>query len=223
MFSYVFMKMLEMRPRSYDRQMERASKGRIRAIKTAVAGEIPDKSHVLEIGCGTGELAEMMIKQGATVYGFDINSNMAAVAQKRAGSSELKGKMTVRVMGVDGMDSLPDSAFDTVVSTLVFSELADDERRFAFKHASRVLKPGGGLVIADEVVPQKSWEKGLHKLVRAPMAAVTYLVSQATTRPIADLAGEITAAGFIVQKETRSHGDSFVIVVAVNSNQGRNP
>ena len=96
MFSYVFMKMLEMRPRSYDRQMERASRGRTRIIKIRVADEITDKSHVLEIGCGTGELAEMMIKKGAIVYGFDLNPRMVEVAEKRAGSDELKEKLTDR-------------------------------------------------------------------------------------------------------------------------------
>ncbi|NOY69846.1 MAG: class I SAM-dependent methyltransferase [Deltaproteobacteria bacterium] len=221
MFSYVFMKMLEMRPTSYDRQMELASRGGIRAVKIEVANEIPAKSHVLEIGCGTGELAEMMIKRGATVYGFDFNPNMVEVAVKRIESSGLKGKLSVHHMAVDGMDTLPDAAFDAAVSTLTFSELNDDERRFALKHAQRVLKPGGRLIIADEVIPEKFSKRLFHKLIRAPMVAVTYLVSKATTRPITDLAGEIAKAGFTVQKETRTHSDAFAIVVATSANQRR--
>jgi hypothetical protein len=34
------------------------------------------------------------------------------------------------------------------------------------------------------------------------------------SRPIADIAGELSEAGFIVEKETRSHGDAFALVVA---------
>lgn len=222
MFSYVFMKILEIRPQSYDRQIDRASRGRVRAVKTAVADEIQNGNYILEIGCGTGELAEMMIEQGADVTGFDVNPGMVEVARKRIKSARLKGKLTVHHMGVDGMDTLPDSAFDGVVSTLVFSELSDDERRFALKHAQRVLKPGGKLIIADEVIPGKFWKRLLHKLIRAPMVAATYMVSKATTRPITDLADEITAAGFTVQKENRSHGDAFSMVVAVRTNKRSN-
>ena len=60
MFSYVFMKILEGRPRSYDRRMDELSRGRVRAMKQAVAGEIPSGAHVLEVGCGTGELAALI-------------------------------------------------------------------------------------------------------------------------------------------------------------------
>jgi ubiquinone/menaquinone biosynthesis C-methylase UbiE len=112
------------------------------------------------------------------------------------------------------MDSLPSSDYDAVVSTLVFSELTADERGYALKHAARVLKPGGQLVIADEVVPRKAAARALQWAVRAPMLAATYLVSRASTRPIADLAGEVAEAGFHIDKEVRSHGDAFALVKA---------
>jgi demethylmenaquinone methyltransferase/2-methoxy-6-polyprenyl-1,4-benzoquinol methylase len=116
-------------------------------------------------------------------------------------------------MGVDGMDGLTDANFDFVVSTLVFSELNDDERRFALKHAARVLRPGGRLIIADEVVPKSALRRLVHHIARLPLFAATYLVSGKSTHPINDLAREINAAGFIVEKESRSRGDSFAIVV----------
>ena len=90
MFSYVFMKILEMRPRSYDQQMDKISRGRVRAAKEAVAGEIPKGSHVLEIGCGTGELAGLMIQRGATVEGFDLSSSMIQTAKQRITKNILK-------------------------------------------------------------------------------------------------------------------------------------
>jgi len=99
-----------------------------------------------------------------------------------------------------------------VVSTLVFSELTSDERGYALKHAARILKPGGHLVIADEVVPRKAAARILQWAVRAPMLAASYLVSRASTRPIKDLAGELAQAGFRIDKENRSHGDAFALV-----------
>lgn len=214
MFSYVFMKILEGRPRSYDRAMHRASGGRILGIKQAVAERVSSGARVLEIGCGTGELAALMIARGATVLGFDASAGMVRAAEERVAGQGLEGSFQVRHMGVDAMDSLEEGAFDAVVSTLVFSELSGDERRFALRHAHRVLGPGGLLVIADEVVPRSAGRRALHALGRAPLVAVTYLVSHAMTRPVEELAGEIRSAGFSVETEERSHGDAFALVVA---------
>jgi demethylmenaquinone methyltransferase/2-methoxy-6-polyprenyl-1,4-benzoquinol methylase len=186
----------------------------VRAIKEAVAAEIPQGAHVLEIGCGTGELAAMMVGRDASVDAFDASPAMVEHVRERITEEGLDARLTVRHMGVDGMDSLPPSHYDAVVSTLVFSELTADERGYALKHATRVLKPGGHLVIADEVVPRKVTARILQSAVRAPMLAATYLVSRASTRPIPNLAGEIAEAGFHIHKEVRSHGDAFSVVKA---------
>lgn len=215
MFSYVFMKILEGRPRSYEKIMNKASSGKVLKIKQSVAALVPEGARVLEIGCGTGELAVMCLARGADVDGFDLNPAMIQVAKERIASGGLESKFSVRQMGVDGMDGFAEAAYDTVLATLVFSELSDDERHYALKHAFRVLKAGGRTVIADEVVPGTFAKKMLHALVRAPMMVTTFLVSGHTTRPVADLAGELTAAGFTLEKDERSHGDAFALVVGI--------
>jgi demethylmenaquinone methyltransferase/2-methoxy-6-polyprenyl-1,4-benzoquinol methylase len=214
MFSYVFMKILEGSPRSYDRRMDRASRGRVRAIKESVAEAVPPEARVLEIGCGTGELAAMLIDRGAVVDAFDASPTMIELVRGRIEDEGLHEKLKVRHMGVDGMDGLPAGDYDAVVSTLVFSELSADERAYALEHSARILKPGGLLVIADEVVPRKAASRLLQSAVRLPMLAATYLASRASTQPIGDLAGEVAQAGFHVDKERRSHGDAFAVVKA---------
>ena len=214
MFSYIFMKILEAYPQTYDRRMDRLSRGRVKRVKEAVAAEVPTGAHVLEIGCGSGELAEMMIAKGATVTGIDTNPLMVEKALERMKARDLKDKVTIQKMGIDGMDGLPSSTFDTVVSTLVFSEFTGDERRFALKQSYRVLKPGGVFIIADEVVPRTAFRKILQAFVRLPLLAITYLVARTATHPIHDLRGELETAGFSIQKEVRSQGDTFALVVA---------
>jgi len=194
--------------------MEKASRGRVGEIKASVVQEVPQEATVLEIGCGTGELAVMLIVRGAFVDAFDASPDMVEYVRERIAEQELGTRLSVRHMGVDGMDSLPSSHYDAVVSTLVFSELTADERGYALKHAARVLKPGGQLVIADEVVPRKTTARILQWAIRAPMLAATYFVSRASTRPIADLAGEVAEAGFDIDKEVRSHGDAFSLLKA---------
>ncbi len=214
MFSYLFMKILEGRPRSYDRRMDKVSRGRVRAIKEDVAAEVPEGARVLEIGCGTGELAALLVGRGAVVDAFDASPAMVDVARERIAEECLDERLSVRQMAVDGMDSLPYAYYDAVVSTLVFSELTADERAYALEHAARALKPGGLLVIADEVVPRKTSAKILQSALRIPLLAATYLVSRAATRPIADLACEVAEAGFRVEREVRSHGGAFALVRA---------
>ena len=212
------MKILEMRPRSYDQRMDMVSRGHVRAVKEAVAREVPEKSYVLEIGCGIGELARLMIQRGCRVAGFDLSTSMVELCEERIEREGLGDAFSVRRMGVEGMDGLPGENFDAVVSTLVFSELNNDERRFALTHSARVLKPRGRIVVADEVVPVKAVRRVAHAVLRLPVLMLSYLVSGKSTRPIESLENEITDAGFIVEKELRSHGDSFAIVVGRKKN-----
>ncbi len=206
------MKLLERRPQSYDRLITKASLGKIRSAKNTIAAELNSAGHILEIGCGTGELTCMLAAQGAMVHGFDHNPEMIDFARQKCEAQNIENKISLQNMSVHAMDGLPTNDYDGVVATLVFSELSDDERQFALKHAQRVLKPHGIIVIADEAVPRKKLQKISHLLFRMPMLLATYLVTRTTTRPLLNPERELTAAGFIVEKEIRSHGDSFAIV-----------
>jgi hypothetical protein len=53
------------------------------------------------------------------------------------------------------------------------------------------------------------------------MLIASYLVSRSITRPISNLSGELTGAGFTVEKEKRSQGDSFALVVGRLESEGR--
>ncbi len=214
MFSYVFMKILESRPASYDRWMHRSSGGRIRAIKEAVAAAIAPGSRVLDVGAGTGELALLLAERGCSVVAFDASEAMVRCARERVARAGLSDRVEMHAKGVDAMVDLPNASFDAVVSTLVLSELSDDERALALHHALRCLKPGGLALVAAEVRARGPLRHALQRIVRAPMVAGTYLLSGATTRPVDDLAAAMRAAGFIVEAEQRWQGGILALVRA---------
>ena len=221
MFSYVLMKLLESRPPSYDRKMDTISGGRVRAIKELVANAVPAQGHVLEIGCGTGELASMLVERGHTVLGFDLSPSMVKTARQRIAQEGLEGRFKVRRMGVESMDKLQQEGFDAVVSTLVLSELTANERHYAIKEAARLLRDGGTLVIADEVVARGASQRLTQVLIRLPAVAATYLVTGSTTHPIPNLSGELERAGFDIDKEELSHRGTFALIIAHRPGQSR--
>ena len=199
------------REKYFEEQSRTTEKYVIPFIKETI--EINEETSVLEIGCGTGELATMLLTRGAVVTAFDVDPAMVAVARERVKNKGLITKLTIREMGIEGLDNLPSASYDAVVSTLVFSELSADERHFALKQSKRVLKSGGVLIIADEVVPHKAVRKRLQFLIRLPMLVLTYLVSRSSTHPLSNLAGDLSNAGFKVKKEIRSKGGTFAMVV----------
>jgi ubiquinone/menaquinone biosynthesis C-methylase UbiE len=209
------MKILESRPKRYDKGIAWLSRGQSEKIKARIVREhVQPGTRMLEIGVGTGTLAVMAAKKGASVLGFDICEAMLKVAREKVAEAKLGDNVRLREMGVGGMDSFADGSFDLVCSTLVFSELTKEEQTYALRHALRILTPGGKLALADEVKPTTTGKRLLHALARAPVALVTYLVTQSTTNAVRGLMQMVAEAGFVVDREERSSLDSFMYLVA---------
>ncbi|NOY24951.1 MAG: class I SAM-dependent methyltransferase [Oligoflexia bacterium] len=216
MLSYVFMKILEARPASYDRRIDRVDGGRSRAARQAVQARVADGSRVLEIGCGPGTLARSLAQRGCTVDAFDANRAMIEEARSQAGdlAGDLADHLHFRFMGVDGMDRYQAGAYDAVVSTLVLSELSDDERHYALGHVARVLRRGGLLLLAVEVPPTGTGARALHALARAPAVATTWLITGSSTRPVQHLRDDLAGAGLVLDDWSQNAGSALAVVVA---------
>jgi len=216
MSSYVFMKILESRPSRYDLGIAWLSLGRATKVKRRIVAEhVRPGTRLLDIGAGTGTLAVLAARAEARVLGFDVSAGMLRVAREKVKKAGLEDRVTLEEMGVAGMDRFEDESFDVVASTLVFSELSPDERNYALNHCRRVLRPGGHLVLADEVRPRGRAGRLLHALLRIPLAVVTFVLTQTTTRAVADLEDRVRAAGFRIDTCERSSLDAFLYLGAV--------
>jgi demethylmenaquinone methyltransferase/2-methoxy-6-polyprenyl-1,4-benzoquinol methylase len=117
-------------------------------------------------------------------------------------------------MGVAELDGEAAGSYDVVVSGLCLSELSDDEVAYGLRQARRLLVPGGLLLVADEVAPRSVAARILRGLVRSPLVALTWLVTQQTSHAVKDLPGRVAAAGFELVSQRRSGLGDFVEIVA---------
>ena len=221
MLSYIFMKILESRPRRYDSGINILTGGHARKIKNEIVAHwVRPGIKMLDVGCGTGALIADAAGAGARVTGIDISDRMLQVARRRFADSAIKDKGVLYHAGVTGLDELfPDHSFDLITATLVFSELYPAERIWALNELNRILKPSGRLVLADEVRPRARIKRWLHAMMRAPLAVVTYLVAQTGTRALHDIVNEVSRAGFSLLSEKRSFVDSFAVICAQKADQ----
>jgi demethylmenaquinone methyltransferase/2-methoxy-6-polyprenyl-1,4-benzoquinol methylase len=203
--SYVFMKVLESSAGRYDRGMRWLSRGRIARVYAAIAERVAaPELRILDLGCGTGEVALACAARGAEVVGIDRSADMLAVARSKSLPFGARGSVEWLQLGVAEIeDRFEPSSFDAVTGCLVFSELSSDEQEYALAVALTRLRPGGDLVLADEVVPESTRHRVAHRLTRLPLALITYLATQTTTRAVRGLAEAVEGAGFALIEEHR--------------------
>jgi ubiquinone/menaquinone biosynthesis C-methylase UbiE len=194
----VFMRWLENSPEDYDRGIELLTLGNIRRIKDEIAQtRIRKGMRVLEIGCGTGQLALMMARRGALVTAIDAAPRMLSEAEERVRAAHLEASVSLKFMdaALIGERFAPGS-FDLIVSTLVFSELPADQQRFVLESCRSLLAPGGRILIADEVIPSAWFGRVLYHIVRLPLALLTWLLTRTTTHSLRRFPALLEQAGF---------------------------
>jgi ubiquinone/menaquinone biosynthesis C-methylase UbiE len=195
--SYVYMKVLESAPQRYDRGMELLTLGRLDRVYHDIASLLKPGDRVLDLGCGSGMLAALLAHAGMRVVGVDISPPMLSVAARRIREEGVEKQVALRELGAVDLDTaFADGSFDAVVSTLVFSELSDEEIEYTLAECRRILSEGGRLFVADEMLPGSAWSRAVTFLLRLPFAVLAFLLTQNTTHRVARLGERIERAGF---------------------------
>lgn len=127
---------------------------RVRALheRTVELAGISSGQSVLDVGCGTGNLAFAVLRAvpGAVVTGHDPDAGALRMAARKA------GRRGVRLSLVQGYADrlLPeDGSVDHVVSSLALHHVDDAGREGFGREAHRVLRPGGRVTIVDFGAP----------------------------------------------------------------------
>lgn len=116
--------------------------------RLADAADLAAGQRVLEIGCGTGNLALLVKRRhpGATVVGLDPDPRALARATRKAARAGLAVQWD---RGFADELPYPDGSVDRVLSALMFHHLEPAGRRATLREVRRVLAPGGSLHLLD--------------------------------------------------------------------------
>ncbi len=135
----------------YDLFSNLVTLGRAAAMReqTVDLAALHPGERVLEVGCGTGEVARrarVRVGPHGHVSGIDPSADMIEVARKKAARASLE--IDYRVGAIEALP-YPDASFDVVLSSLMMHHLPDDLKSAGLAEVRRVLKPGGRLLIVD--------------------------------------------------------------------------
>lgn len=114
-------------------------------------GSVNKGESVLDIGCGAGVdtvFAARMVGPSGRVFGVDLIPEMLQRAEENLKLADIDNVTYEEAS--PGKLSFPDDSFDVVISNGVFNLVPDKTR--ALSETYRVLKPGGRLMIADQML-----------------------------------------------------------------------
>jgi len=112
--------------------------------------------NILEIGCGTGTLTEILVNEwpSASITALDIAPAMIKMAEQRVLSAEVSFKSSkkitsdrLRFLPADvemWAKNAPTASFDLIVSNACFQWLSKPKQTLG--HLRRMLRPGGALI-----------------------------------------------------------------------------
>ena len=92
--------------------------------------------------------------------------------------------------------------------------ISEDELIYTIGESKRILKPGGLLLVADEVRPGSIFKMVINCMIRLPLAVITYLITQTTIKALDNLPDKIKESGLLVKTIRLSKMENFIELVA---------
>lgn len=150
-------------------RLEATAYGRLQAIIHAdfIYRYISEGDYVLDAGSGPGRFSIEMARMGATVTVLDISDRQIEDARKKISEAKALGSINKFVVGdIIDLSMFPDDHFNAVVCFGGTISYTCEKRYEAVKELSRVIQPGGILLIS------VMCRMGVHNAVRKGMIPI---------------------------------------------------
>jgi 2-polyprenyl-3-methyl-5-hydroxy-6-metoxy-1,4-benzoquinol methylase len=153
--------------------------------KEYLVGLVRPDTSALELGCGNGILGISLAKKGLSVTGLDLSKKMITNAKKR---SKEEGLTNIRFEVTDLLSYDTDEKFDYVVLPYILNVFPDEQSvSEVVKKAISHLKPGGHLLIADEMRPKNALLSICVNILRIPVFMFFMITTGMSYHKIHDL------------------------------------
>lgn len=149
---YRFITMLVEKPGSRP-SIRREWRERFRSIAKRCRGR------VVELGCGRGELANVIHAAGHEVLGVDTNTKKIGIARETYPAIEFVESDIQTV-------ELPDASFETAVLAEVLEHVSEVVEDGMLSKAWRLLRPGGRLIVSvpnEDCIPHRNHIRGFDR------------------------------------------------------------
>lgn len=115
-----------------------------RLLLKQIAAHFPqlNKTAVLDFGCGIGSMTELLAADLPILQGTDVSEQSIAVARERLPKVPFKVSEATRL-------TYADASFDIIFAVCVFHHIPPELRVANVEELTRVLKPGGLLIIME--------------------------------------------------------------------------
>lgn len=137
-------RMWERRAHSWDSHRSPGLQRVVEAVLEAAGS--PAGQAVVDLGCGTGQLALPLARAGARVTAVDVSPRMIELLQAKARDSGIA--VEPKVVPIEHLD-LPDASVDLVVSNYALHHLHDRDKAAVVRSAHRWLHEGGRIIVGD--------------------------------------------------------------------------
>ena len=119
-------------------------------LEDQVLSELPSRSTVIDVGCGTGTFAISLARRrpDLRVVGIDGDETILERARAKDGADRVEW-----MQALAGELPIEDSSADAVTMSLLLHHLTPADKGSALEDAHRILKAGGKLHIADWGLP----------------------------------------------------------------------
>jgi demethylmenaquinone methyltransferase/2-methoxy-6-polyprenyl-1,4-benzoquinol methylase len=129
-------------------------------LTSRMRGTIGPRSCVLDLACGTGDLAFAAAERAVegTVLGIDASPRMIELARERARRESPSGVVRFELGDISALD-VPTASVDAVSAGYALRNAPDYDQ--AVREIARVLRPGGTLATLDFYRPEAAWWRAL--------------------------------------------------------------
>ena len=114
----------------------------------------PDGHCVLDLGCGDGIVAAMLLERFPTAHvtGMDSSPPMLAAAAERLAA--YPGRWALQPGALEALTALdlPAEGFDAAIGIQSIHHLSGDEKQTLFRTVAGLLRPGGLFVLSDRIM-----------------------------------------------------------------------